>query len=1071
MKLKTFIDRPILSCAISVLILILGVIGLSNLPMEQYPDIAPPTIMVSTTYTGANAETVLKSVIAPLEEAINGVENMTYMTSTATNTGSASITVYFAQGTDPDMATVNTKNRVSEAEGLLPAEVTKVGVTVEKRQNSMVKIISLYSPDDSYDQNFINNYFKINVEPRLSRISGVGNVNVMGGDYAMRIWMNPQKMAQYQLVPADVIALLDDQNVEAATGTLGEDSENTFQYTLKYRGRYETAEEFGNMVLKSLPTGEVLRLKDVADVELGSQSYAYNSEIVGHPGATCMISQTAGSNANEIVKEVDKLMEEISKDLPKGLVMADLMSTKDFLDASVHEVVKTLIEAIILVVLVVYFFLQSVRSTIIPSVSIIVSLVGTFAFLYVAGFSLNLLTLFALVLVIGTVVDDAIVVVEAVQARFDVGYRSSYMASIDAMKGISNAVISSSLVFMAVFIPVSFMSGTSGTFYTQFGLTMAVAVGISAVNALTLSPALCALFLKPYINEDGTEKNNFAARFRKAFNAAFDAMIERYKKGVLFFIKRKWMVWTLLAASVVLLAFLMNTTKTSLVPDEDQGVVFVNVSTAAGSSLKTTNDVMMRIEKRMMDIPQVLHVQRVAGYGLLAGQGNSFGMLILKLKPWDEREGKENDVQAVIGQVYGRTADIKDASIFAISPGMIPGYGMGNALELHMQDKQGGDVGTFFNTTQQYLGALNQRPEIAMAYSTFDIRYPQWTVEVDASKCKRAGITPDAVLSTLSGYYGGQYVSNFNRFSKVYKVMIQADPKYRVDESSLNNIFVRMSNGEMAPLSQFVTLTRSYGAESLSRFNMFNSIAVNAMPAEGYSTGDAIRAVQETAVQALPKGFGYDFGGITREETDQGGTTIIIFAICFLMIYLILSALYESFLIPFAVLLSVPFGLMGSFLFAKMMGLENNIYLQTGLIMLIGLLAKTAILLTEYAAERRKAGMSLTSAALSAAKARLRPILMTAGTMIFGLFPLMVASGVGANGNSSLGTGTVGGMVIGTLALLFIVPSLFIVFQYLQEKVRPIQFQPAADWQIQEECVEAKEERQHHIESKNEEKK
>ena len=1071
MKLKTFIDRPILSCAISVLILILGVIGLSNLPMEQYPDIAPPTIMVSTTYTGANAETVLKSVIAPLEEAINGVENMTYMTSTATNTGSASITVYFAQGTDPDMATVNTKNRVSEAEGLLPAEVTKVGVTVEKRQNSMVKIISLYSPDDSYDQNFINNYFKINVEPRLSRISGVGNVNVMGGDYAMRIWMNPQKMAQYQLVPADVIALLDDQNVEAATGTLGEDSENTFQYTLKYRGRYETAEEFGNMVLKSLPTGEVLRLKDVADVELGSQSYAYNSEIVGHPGATCMISQTAGSNANEIVKEVDKLMEEISKDLPKGLVMADLMSTKDFLDASVHEVVKTLIEAIILVVLVVYFFLQSVRSTIIPSVSIIVSLVGTFAFLYVAGFSLNLLTLFALVLVIGTVVDDAIVVVEAVQARFDVGYRSSYMASIDAMKGISNAVISSSLVFMAVFIPVSFMSGTSGTFYTQFGLTMAVAVGISAVNALTLSPALCALFLKPYINEDGTEKNNFAARFRKAFNAAFDAMIERYKKGVLFFIKRKWMVWTLLAASVVLLAFLMNTTKTSLVPDEDQGVVFVNVSTAAGSSLKTINDVMMRIEKRMMDIPQVLHVQRVAGYGLLAGQGNSFGMLILKLKPWDEREGKENDVQAVIGQVYGRTADIKDASIFAISPGMIPGYGMGNALELHMQDKQGGDVGTFFNTTQQYLGALNQRPEIAMAYSTFDIRYPQWTVEVDASKCKRAGITPDAVLSTLSGYYGGQYVSNFNRFSKVYKVMIQADPKYRVDESSLNNIFVRMSNGEMAPLSQFVTLTRSYGAESLSRFNMFNSIAVNAMPAEGYSTGDAIRAVQETAVQALPKGFGYDFGGITREETDQGGTTIIIFAICFLMIYLILSALYESFLIPFAVLLSVPFGLMGSFLFAKMMGLENNIYLQTGLIMLIGLLAKTAILLTEYATERRKAGMSLTSAALSAAKARLRPILMTALTMIFGLFPLMVASGVGANGNSSLGTGTVGGMVIGTLALLFIVPSLFIVFQYLQEKVRPIQFQPAADWQIQEECVEAKEERQHHIESKNEEKK
>ena len=1071
MKIRTFIDRPILAGVISVLILILGFISLSQLPVEQFPEIAPPTVSVSATYTGANAETVLKSVVVPLEEALNGVENMMYMTSTSSNNGSAKITVYFRQGTDPDMATVNVQNRIATAEGLLPAEVTKSGITVRKRQTSNIKQLAVYSPDDSFDEAFLANYMKINIEPRLSRIAGVGEVNVFGYEYSMRIWLDPAKMQKYALVPSDITAVLDEQNVEAATGTLGAEAHNTFQYVLKYRGRYENEVDYESLVIKALPDGKVLRLKDVATVELGTRAYDYIGEVNGHPGCNIMISQTSGSNANEIIKEIDRTVDEISKTLPQGIKIVDLMSTKDFLDASIKSVIKTLIEAIILVVLVVYVFLQSLRSTIIPALSIIVSLVGTFAFLNVAGFSLNMLTLFALVLVIGTVVDDAIVVVEAVQARFDVGYRSSYMASIDAMKGISNAVISSSLVFMAVFIPVSFMSGTSGTFYTQFGLTMAVAVGISAVNALTLSPALCALFLKPYINEDGTEKNNFAARFRKAFNAAFDAMIERYKKGVLFFIKRKWMVWTLLAASVVLLAFLMNTTKTSLVPDEDQGVVFVNVSTAAGSSLKTTNDVMMRIEKRMMDIPQVLHVQRVAGYGLLAGQGNSFGMLILKLKPWDEREGKENDVQAVIGQVYGRTADIKDASIFAISPGMIPGYGMGNALELHMQDKQGGDVGTFFNTTQQYLGALNQRPEIAMAYSTFDIRYPQWTVEVDASKCKRAGITPDAVLSTLSGYYGGQYVSNFNRFSKVYKVMIQADPKYRVDESSLNNIFVRMSNGEMAPLSQFVTLTRSYGAESLSRFNMFNSIAVNAMPAEGYSTGDAIRAVQETAVQALPKGFGYDFGGITREETDQGGTTIIIFAICFLMIYLILSALYESFLIPFAVLLSVPFGLMGSFLFAKMMGLENNIYLQTGLIMLIGLLAKTAILLTEYATERRKAGMSLTSAALSAAKARLRPILMTALTMIFGLFPLMVASGVGANGNSSLGTGTVGGMVIGTLALLFIVPSLFIVFQYLQEKVRPIQFQPAADWQIQEECVEAKEERQHHIESKNEEKK
>ena len=677
-----------------------------------------------------------------------------------------------------------------------------------------------------------------------------------------------------------------------------------------------------------------------------------------------------------------------------------------------------------------------------------------------AGFSINLIKLFALVLVIGTVVDDAIVVVEAVQARFDVGYKSSYMASIDAMKGISNAVITSSLVFMAVFIPVSFMGGTSGTFYTQFGLTMAVAVGISAVNALTLSPALCALLLKPYINEDGTQKNNFASRFRRAFNAAFDVVVDKYKGIVLFFIKRRWLTWSLLACSIALLLFFMNTTKTGLVPDEDQGVVFVNVSTAAGSSLKTTNTIIERIEKRLEDIPQVAHVQKVAGYGLLSGQGSSFGMLILKLKPWDERPGKEDNVQAVIGRVYGSTADIKDATVFAISPGMIPGYGMGNALELHMQDKQGGDVNTFFQTTQQYLGALNQRPEIAMAYSTFDVRYPQWSVEVDASRCKRAGITPDQVLSTLSGYYGGQYVSNFNRFSKVYKVMIQADPEYRLDETSLNNTFVRMANGEMAPLSQFVTLTRVYGAESLSRFNMYNSIAVNAMPAEGYSTGDAIRAVQETAATSLPKGYGYDYGGITREENQQSGTTIIIFAICFLMIYLILSALYESFIVPFAVLLSVPCGLMGSFLFARMFGLENNIYLQTGLIMLIGLLAKTAILLTEYASERRKAGMGLIASALSAAKARFRPILMTVLTMVFGLLPLMVASGVGANGNRSLGTGTVGGMVVGTLALLFIVPSLFIAFQWLQERLRPVQPQVTHDWQIEEEIVKSDREKQ-----------
>lgn len=1037
MKLKTFIDRPILSCAISVLILILGIIGLSNLPMEQYPDIAPPTIMVSTTYTGANAETVLKSVIAPLEEAINGVENMTYMTSTATNTGSASITVYFAQGTNPDMATVNTKNRVSEAEGLLPAEVTKVGVTVEKRQNSMVKILALYSPDDSYDQNFINNYFKINVEPRLSRITGVGNVNVMGGDYAMRIWMNPQKMAQHQLVPADVIALLDDQNVEAATGTLGEDSENTFQYTLKYRGRYETAEEFGNMVLTALPTGEVLRLKDVAEVELGAQTYAYNSQIAGHPGATCMISQTAGSNANEIVKEVDALMAEISKDLPKGLVLTDLMSTKDFLDASVHEVVKTLIEAIILVVLVVYFFLQSVRSTIIPSISIIVSLVGTFAFLYVAGFSLNLLTLFALVLVIGTVVDDAIVVVEAVQAKFDEGYRSPYKATVAAMDGISAAIVTTSLVFMAVFIPTSFMGGTSGVFYTQFGLTMAVAVGISAINALTLSPALCALIMTPHMDKTTGEKLSFSSRFHHAFEASFNRLVLKYKNGVSFFLRRKWIAWVSLVAVCALLVFFMRTTKTGLVPDEDMGTVFVNVTTPPGSSLAQTRKTMEMIDQRIREIPQIKTYSNVTGYSMMGGQAASGGMLIIKLKHWDEREKAEDNINAVISAIYQHTADIKSAKIFAFAQPTIMGYGMGSGFEMYVQDRAGGSVDDLQKYTQNFIAALNKRPEISMAYTTFDTKFPQYMVEVDAAKCQRAGVTTSDVLSVLSGYIGGNYSSNLNRFSKLYRVMIQARKDYRLDKESLNNMFVRTESGAMAPVGQFITLTKVYGAETLTRFNMYTSIPVNGMPADGYSSGDAIAAIEEVAAQTLPVGYGYEFSGITREESSSTGNTVIIFIICIVFIYLILCSLYESLFIPMVVILAVPFGLMGSFLFAKCFGLENNIYMQTGLIMLIGLLAKTAILLTEYASARRRQGMSIVQAAVAAAGVRLRPILMTALTMIIGLFPLIVATGAGANGNRSLGVGTVGGMLVGTVALLFVVPVLFTVFQVIEEKVMP----------------------------------
>ncbi len=1037
MKLRTFIDRPILACVISVLILMLGLISLFNLPMEQYPDIAPPTVMVSTSYTGANAETVQKSVIVPLEEAINGVENMTYMTSTATNNGSGSITVYFKQGTDPDMATINTKNRVSEAEGLLPAEVTKIGVTVEKRQNSMLKILALYSPDDSYDQTFINNYFKINVEPRLSRITGVGNVNVMGGDYAMRIWLNPQIMAQYSLVPDDVISALGDQNVEAATGTLGEDSENTYQYTLKYRGRYETSEEFGNIVIKSLANGEVLRLKDIAKVELGAQSYAYNSEINGHPGATCMISQTAGSNANEIIQEIDKLTEEIAKELPKGLVLTDLMSTKDFLDASIHEVVKTLVEAIILVILIVYVFLQSVRSTIIPAVSIIVSLVGTFAFLYVAGFSLNLLTLFALVLVIGTVVDDAIVVVEAVQAKFDEGVRSPYKATTGAMDGIAAAIVTTSLVFMAVFIPSSFMGGTSGTFYMQFGLTMAVAVGISAINALTLSPALCALIMTPHIDASTGQKLSFSSRFHQAFEASFNRLILRYKGGVKWFFRRKWIVGTALVASIALLVVLMKTTKTGLVPDEDMGCIFMNVTTPPGSSLSQTVKAMSEVEKCIKDIPQIDRYSNVSGHSMMGGQAPSGGMLIIRLKPWEERTGSEDDINAVINEIYRRTANVKSAKLFVFAQPTIMGYGMGSGFELYVQDRAGGDINTLQKYTTNFIAALNQRPEIQIAYTSFDTKFPQYTVEVDAARCQRAGVTTTDVLSALSGFIGGNYSSNFNRFSKLYRVMVQADKTYRLDKDALNNMFIRTSSGEMAPIGQFVTLTKVYGTETLSRFNLYSSIQVNGLPADGYSTGEAIAAIEEVAKETLPVGYGYEFGGITREEAGSGSNTVIIFGICIIFVYLILCALYESFFVPLAVMLSVPFGLMGSFLFAKMWGLENNIYMQTGLIMLIGLLAKTAILLTEYASARRRQGMTIAQAAVSAAGVRLRPILMTALTMIIGLFPLVVASGAGANGNISLGVGTVGGMLIGTLALLFVVPTLFIVFQTLQERLMP----------------------------------
>lgn len=1036
MNLKHFIDRPILSIVISVVILVAGLIGLYALSVEQYPDIAPPTIRVSTTYSGANAEAVQKSVIVPLEEAINGVENMTYMTSTASNTGSAEITVYFKQGTDPDMAAVNVQNKVSTATSLLPAEVTKVGVTTMKRQSSTLMIFGLYSPNGTYDENFLTNYLTINVKPQIQRISGVGEVNVMGGDYAMRIWLKPDVMAQYELEPSDVEAALASQNIEASTGSIGEDSKNVYQYTLKYRGRLETEEEFEEIVIKSFSDGRVLKLKDVADVELGAQSYSYTGSVNGAPGTTCMINQMAGTNANEIITDINSYLEELKKDLPEDMEIVELMSTKNFLDASINEVIKTLIEAIILVVLVVYIFLQNPRSTLIPTISIFVSLIGTFAVLYIAGFSINLLTLFALVLAIGTIVDDAIIVVEAVQTRFDEGYRSPYKATIDAMSGITSAIVSSTLVFMAVFVPVSFMGGTSGVFYTQFGITMAVAVGISAINALTLSPALCALILRPNeILVDG-KKPEFSTRFRMAFDSAFKRIVNKYKSGVKVFVKHKWLAWASLGLAAFALFYLMNTSKTSLVPSEDTGSIFISLDAPAGSTLSETAEIMGEVEKELQEIPQIENFNKVAGFGMGSGSGASHGMFIVKLKHWDERPGEENSVDAVSEEIYRRTAHIKNASIFVFSPPMISGYGTGNSFELYLQDRGGKGIEALSQVTNDFLDALNKRPEIQRAFTSFSANFPQYRVDVDEAQCQRAGTTTEEVLNVLSGYFGSIYASNFNRFTKLYRVIIQAPSDERKNMQSLDNIYIK-TNGGMTPVSQFVKLTKTYGSESLTRFNMFTSINVQGMPAEGYSSGDVINAVNEVAQQTLPTGYGYEFSGMTREEEQMANShdTVIIYSICILFIYLILCALYESLFIPMAVILSVPFGLMGSFFFARMWGIENNIYLQTGLIMLIGLLSKTAILLTEYASERRKAGMSLSQAAMSAASVRLRPILMTALTMVFGLLPLMFASGVGANGNRSLGVGAVGGMIIGTIALLFVTPAFFIVFQYIEERV------------------------------------
>ena len=1041
MKGNIFIKRPVMAISISVLILVIGLISLFTLPVEQYPDIAPPTVYVTTSYTGADAEAVLNSVIMPLEESINGVEDMMYITSTATNAGLAIIQVYFKQGTDPDMAAVNVQNRVTKAQGLLPAEVTRIGVTTQKRQTSFLQINSLVCTNGRYDKTFLANYLDINIIPQIKRIEGVGDVMEMGDTYSMRIWLKPELMAQYGLVPSDVTAVLGEQNIEAPTGSLGENSKNVFQFTMKYRGRLKTVEEFQNTVIRSQEDGSVLRLKDVADVELGTLTYSFESEMDGKPAVMFVVFQTAGSNATAVNEQISAEMAEMAKTLPEGVEFVNMMSSNDFLFASIHNVVETLIIAIILVILVVYFFLQDLKSTLIPSISIIVSLIGTFACLVAAGFSINILTLFALVLAIGTVVDDAIVVVEAVQSKFDAGYKSSYLATKDAMGDVTMAIVSCTCVFMAVFIPVTFMGGTSGIFYTQFGITMATAVGISMISALVLCPALCAMLMRP---SDGTKSaKSINGRIRAAYNASFNAVLGKYKKGVMFFIHHRWMVWTALALAVALLVYLMSTTKTGLVPQEDQGVIMVDVSTAPGSTLQETTKVIDKLEDILKDTPEIEHYSRVAGYGLVSGQGTSYGTIVIRLKDWDDRKGSEHSSDAVVARLNAQFSNIKDARVFSFQPGMIPGYGMGNSIELNLQDRTGGDMTAFYQSVMQFLGALNERPEVAMAYTSYAMNFPQVSVDIDAAKCKRAGISPAAVLDALGSYCGGAYISNYNQYGKVYRVMMQASPEYRLDEQALNNMFVR--NGmEMAPVSQFVTLKKVLGPESANRFNLFSAITANVNPANGYSSGEVQKAISEVAEQVLPVGYGFEYGGMAREEASLGGAkTIFIYGVCILLIYLILACLYESFLVPFAVILSIPFGLMGSFLFAKLLGLENNIYLQTGVIMLIGLLAKTAILITEYAIERRRKGMGIVESAYSAAQVRLRPILMTVLTMIFGMLPLMFSTGAGANGNSSLGTGVVGGMAVGTLALLFVVPVFYIIFEFLQEKIRKPEEQEA----------------------------
>ena len=1055
MKLDNFINRPVLSTVISILMVILGVIGLATLPVTQYPDIAPPTVSVRATYQGANAQTVLNSVIAPLEDQINGVENMMYMTSNASNNGSADISIYFKQGTDPDMAAVNVQNRVSMAQGLLPAEVTKVGVTTQKRQTSMLMVFSIYDESDQYGIEFLENYANINLVPEVKRVNGVGDVMVLGTDYSMRIWLKPDIMAQYKLIPNDVATALAEQNIEAAPGQFGERGNQTFQYTIRYKGRLQKPEEFENIVIKALDNGEVLRLKDIAQIELGRLTYSYNNMVNGHKAVSCIVYQMAGTNATQTISDIEKMLKEYESTLPTGMKINIAQSANDFLFASIHEVLKTLIEAFILVFIVVYIFLQDFRSTLIPAIAIPVALIATFFVLKLIGFSVNLLTLSAMVLAIAIVVDDAIVVVEGVHAKLDQGYKSARLASIDAMRELGGAIVSITLVMMSVFVPVSFMGGTAGTFYRQFGLTMAISIGFSALNALTLSPALCAIFLKPHDENGKQKKSTFISRFHTSFNAAYDNLLKKYKQHVLFFIQKKKLSFAIVAASIVLLGIFMSSTPTGMVPNEDTGTIMGVVTLPPGTSQERATEVLQRVDSLVAADPAVESRTVVSGFSFIGGTGPSYGSLIIKLKNWEERSTMQNANIVYISLYMRAQKIIKDAQVLFFTPPMIPGYSASSDIEMNMQDKTGGSLDRFFEVTQDFTAALEKRPEINSAKTSFNPHFPQYMLDIDAAACKKAGLSPSSILATMQGYFGGLYASNFNSYGKMYRVMIQADPEATKNLESLKSIKVRNGN-EMAPISQFVTVKTVYGIDVTCRFNLYTSMKVMVAPASGYTSGQALQAIAEVSKENLPAGFGYELGGMAREEAEtSGSTTGLIFVLCFVFVYLLLSAQYESYILPLSVLLSIPFGLLGSFLFVNGMSaignipalkmilgsMSNDIYMQIALIMLMGLLAKNAILIVEFALDRRKMGMSITWAAVLGAGARLRPILMTSLAMIVGLIPLMLASGAGANGNRTLGTSAIGGMLIGMILQIFIVPALFVVFQYLQEKVKPMEWE------------------------------